>query len=397
MKLNIQQFSALAEGLYDAALHQERWPSVLKELSKVFGACFAGFGWEDTRVMAVGGSHGTEKREGEERKRYREIYRRTLVYSNPIRVPVLLTKNVDDVYTIGTIISTEEYHNSLYYRDYIKPMGWDDGLSNILSKEDGVVHFLAFARKIGDPPFDDDDVESLKLLAPHIRRAYTIGNLIGKQKSQIAALAETFDGLSAAVFLLGEGMRVVYLNERARALLARGEPLAVVNDALRTVDGDMRVGFHEAFRLATQSQGFSGPEGASFVLNAKSESACAAHFMPLTADRGPKVGGSATALAAVFVVKAGLETRSPIELISRAFGLTPREMSVLVAIVELGGAPEVAAQLGLTANTVRSHLKAIFEKTGVTRQAGLVKLVAGYVNPTKIAANDVVPLGGTGA
>jgi DNA-binding CsgD family transcriptional regulator len=49
--------------------------------------------------------------------------------------------------------------------------------------------------------------------------------------------------------------------------------------------------------------------------------------------------------------------------------------------VEVGGVPEVAAALGIAVTTVKSHLGRLFDKTGVTRQAELVKLVAGYSTP----------------
>jgi DNA-binding NarL/FixJ family response regulator len=57
------------------------------------------------------------------------------------------------------------------------------------------------------------------------------------------------------------------------------------------------------------------------------------------------------------------------------------EVSVLFAIVEAGGVPEAAGELGIARSTVRTHLLHIFAKTGARRQAELVKLVAGLSNP----------------
>jgi DNA-binding NarL/FixJ family response regulator len=56
-------------------------------------------------------------------------------------------------------------------------------------------------------------------------------------------------------------------------------------------------------------------------------------------------------------------------------------MRVLVMMVEVGGVPEVAPVLGISATTVKTHLQRIFEKTGARRQADLVKIVAGYMSP----------------
>jgi len=50
----------------------------------------------------------------------------------------------------------------------------------------------------------------------------------------------------------------------------------------------------------------------------------------------------------------------------------------MLAIVDVGGAPEVAEALGVAASTVRTHLGRVYAKTGVARQADLVKLVAGF-------------------
>jgi DNA-binding CsgD family transcriptional regulator len=54
---------------------------------------------------------------------------------------------------------------------------------------------------------------------------------------------------------------------------------------------------------------------------------------------------------------------------------------VLLAIVEVGGVPEVAETLGVAASTVKTHLGNLYGKTGTSRQADLVRLVAGFSNP----------------
>ncbi len=54
---------------------------------------------------------------------------------------------------------------------------------------------------------------------------------------------------------------------------------------------------------------------------------------------------------------------------------------MLFAIVEIGGVHESAEALGISEATARTHLRHLFEKTGTSRQAELIKLVAKYANP----------------
>jgi DNA-binding CsgD family transcriptional regulator len=70
-------------------------------------------------------------------------------------------------------------------------------------------------------------------------------------------------------------------------------------------------------------------------------------------------------------------THGSMEAIAKHYKLTPRELRVLRAVMEIGGVPEIADALGVSRATVRSHLHQVFQKTGAKRQIDLVKLVAG--------------------
>ena len=103
-----------------------------------------------------------------------------------------------------------------------------------------------------------------------------------------------------------------------------------------------------------------------------------AHVLPLAASERRKGGVASAAVAALFVRKAEMETAPPSEVIGKTYKLTPTELRVLRAIVSVGGVRQVAGNLGVADTTVKTHLGRLFEKTGVSRQADLVKLVAGY-------------------
>jgi hypothetical protein len=68
------------------------------------------------------------------------------------------------------------------------------------------------------------------------------------------------------------------------------------------------------------------------------------------------------------VHKAALDTPSPPEVVAKAYRLTPTELCVLIAIVKVGGVPEVAEASGLPKAWSKTHLGRVYGKTA----AGLI-------------------------
>ena len=64
------------------------------------------------------------------------------------------------------------------------------------------------------------------------------------------------------------------------------------------------------------------------------------------------------------------------ELLIRAMGLTPAEARVTAAIAGGGDARQIAEDLGLAEETVKSHRRAVFLKTGVNRSRDLRRLIS---------------------
>ena len=59
------------------------------------------------------------------------------------------------------------------------------------------------------------------------------------------------------------------------------------------------------------------------------------------------------------------------------------------AIVDAGSVSQTAEALGIADSTVRTHLHRLFAKTGATRQADLVKIVAGFKSPLLGETSDL--------
>jgi two-component system, NarL family, nitrate/nitrite response regulator NarL len=63
------------------------------------------------------------------------------------------------------------------------------------------------------------------------------------------------------------------------------------------------------------------------------------------------------------------------ERIGRLSALTAREIQIAKAVAEGRGNREIAAQLGITEQTVKNHLTSIFQKVGVASRLQLALAV----------------------
>jgi DNA-binding CsgD family transcriptional regulator len=173
--------------------------------------------------------------------------------------------------------------------------------------------------------------------------------------------------------------RITHANAAGRAMIAEGDVLHASLGRLLANDPDVNRALRDIFLAAATGDAAIGDRGVAVPLVARDGERYVAHVLPLSS--GARRGVSYAAAAALFVQKAALATRSPPEAIAKTYRLTPMEARVLLAIVEVGGVPQVAETLGIRESTVKTHLKRLYEKTGARRQADLVKLFAGYTSP----------------
>jgi len=228
---------------------------------------------------------------------------------------------------------------------------------------------------------DDETRWRMSLLVPHVRRAVLIGKVIELHKAEASTLADTLDGLTAGMFLVDKTGRIVHANENGHVMIGEARFVRAAGGRLVATDGRANQSLQDIFAAAECGDDAVGVKGISVPLPARAGQEHVAHVLPLTAGMRRRAGASYAAVAAVFVRKATLDVPSPLETVAKRHRLTPSELRVLLAIVEIGGVPEVANALGISETTVKTHLRHLFEKTSTTRQADLVKLVARFANP----------------
>ena len=192
-----------------------------------------------------------------------------------------------------------------------------------------------------------------------------------------AGMAETFDALRAAVFLVKPQGYILHANMAGHVMLTAGDVLFSAAGRLAAREAEVDQWLRD---MLAASGGAASVQGVAMPLTARDGTRHVVNVLPL-ASGARRRAGATYAAAAVIVNGAALGAPSLPQIIAKVFKLTPTELRVLLAIVEVGPIPEVAVALGIAESTVKTHLRRLFEKTGASRQVDLVKLVAGFCNP----------------
>src|SRR5262245_26934653 len=168
--------------------------------------------------------------------------------------------------------------------------------------------------------------------------------------TEAETLADALDGLGAGLFVVDATGRIVHANASGRAMMR--ERLVLRDAEGRLAACEARAA--SALRAALAKAAGPDARSAALPLSAGAGRHYVAHLLPL-ASAARRTGASQPALAAVLVHKAAIETHCPPEVIARLYNLTPSELRVLLAIVEVGGVAETARALGVAEATVKTH------------------------------------------
>jgi DNA-binding CsgD family transcriptional regulator len=367
--------SALIGDIYDAALDPSLWMGVLAKCAQYVGGPAAAIFAKDAlsktgHVVYHSGIAAL----------YERLYFEKYIKLDPLTVGHFFA-NVGEPVAVGDIIPYDEFCETRAYQEWGRPQGLVDALNVVLDKAETSAAMFCVFRHERDGLVDDEMRRRMCLIVPHIRRAVLIGRVIDLKTTEAASLSDTFDGLSAGMLLVDDTARIVHANASGHAMLAANDFLRTVGGRLVAGDAQTDQALQDTFAAAGSGDAALGIRGIAVPLIACDGDCYVAHVLPLTSGARRRTGASYSAVAALFVHKAALETPSPPEVIAKRFGLTPSELRVLLGIVEVGGVSETAVALGIAETTVKTHLHHLFVKTGTSRQAELVKLVAGFSNP----------------
>jgi DNA-binding CsgD family transcriptional regulator len=281
----------------------------------------------------------------------------------------------DKVIALEDILPDKELMTSDYYLHYLQPIDLFRILGVDTIEPDGMLARLRFSRRRSEARFTSRDRQLVELITPHLRRAIQIYAKLNRMTSERDVYAGAVSQLSVATIILDEQSRVLNTNAVARALLEQGDALSLRGEHLHIEGRDINKELQQALAhiIKAQQSGETAVVRALRVPRPTGGSDLGLVIRPVPTSQWSE--GQSSPCAAVFISDPDLQQPASRRILGDLFELTPAEANLAILLARGLSLAEVSSAQNISQHTARAQLKSIFAKTGVSRQAELVRLV----------------------
>ncbi len=346
----------LLDTIYEAGVLPERWLQVLDNL--------AGIANSEGAYMFAAGPEGAESVCSPAIEDMIKAFMNSPWASDNPRAKRLVPLREPRFLTDLDAIPLEEIEGHPFY-GFLRSGGYGWCVGTAIHSPNADTLVFSIERAFAKGPVRPEEVAILDQLRPHLARASLLAARLGLEKAKAKVTALETVGLPAAV--LTRTGRVLAAN----TLLKAHAPAITIGafDQLHVV-GEAK----SALLRQTLAQNAVGGTGCSIPIRSDGEKpASVVHVLPLRGQGRDLFSGASSLLYVTSMVRKQPPTA---ELLEALFDLTPAEAKVTRAVVEGHRLAEIAKLQGVQTNTIKTHLKSIFAKTGVNRQADLVSLLS---------------------
>jgi DNA-binding CsgD family transcriptional regulator/PAS domain-containing protein len=374
--LSPQALSTLIGSIYDCALDPSRWEQTLGDLRNAFETQTAVLHLNDIRHdrVLIYRSVGIEPHWLEQQAKHASEINTQMMQA------LASWPSFDEPHVVSRHFPRAYLEASPYVQQCLKPGGIVDIMTYFLMYTPTRYAGFALGRHERHGIVTEREIELGGLLLPHIRRSVTISNVLDAKAIERSRMAEALDALRCAVVLTDTRGAILHANNSAERMLRNGGPVQGTDGILKASAASAASELRTAIALAAQDEARIGKTGLAIRLNEPDVPPVFAHVLPLTGSE-LRTRLQPEAVAAVFI-GAPPDGQDGADVTAAAYGLTPAETRVLASLLAGRTLAETATALGIAAATAKTHLDNIFAKTGVTRQADLMRLGIGLVPPT---------------
>jgi len=208
------------------------------------------------------------------------------------------------------------------------------------------------------------------------------------QAHQIASSRAAVDRLPGGVVLLDGQGGVQFANAAAERLLRRGDHVRRVPQASKGLPRPDRLAsastsraaqaaFTKAVVAATKPYNEADDEDffeAQLLPDRDGKPALVMHAAPFGVAPAFAAGGTPARAIVFFHELNGQGAVDPKQL-CKVFGLTPAEALAALQLLDSGSMQDMAGRLGISINTFKTQIKAVYAKTHTHRRANLLRLM----------------------
>ena len=267
------------------------------------------------------------------------------------------------------ISSDEERRRSPFYQEFLRrhDLLWWAG---IVFRVEGRPWSMAIHRSPAQGPFTSADARLFAEAAPHIGRVF---NLAGRLAlAHAAGAADALERVGRAALVIDATGRVVASNLLVEDIASEGA-LTVAKGRLHASDLQSDRRLQELVARAIAPRVSAGSLSAPVFVSRRAGRPYMVEVFPAT---GPLCDVFRRIAALVVITDLDLRQRPRTDLIREAFGLTSAEARLASTLASGEDVRTVADRTGVSYETARTQLRAVFAKTGVSRQAELAALMA---------------------
>jgi DNA-binding CsgD family transcriptional regulator len=264
---------------------------------------------------------------------------------------------------------------SEFYNDFLTRIDIFHELCGCIFREESVFAVLSTLRPKRAGPLDDEEVILLKRLMPHLQGAMQLHRRIAMLDNKATSATDLLDRMPTSCIMVDAHGKVFMLNRRAREIIAQNDGLTITRGRLCTRSSDESTQLQGLIQNAAATGSGRGvhPGGVMKVARPSLRRSFQVMVSPLRSSDSWL--GRERPSAVVFITDPDSKAESNERTLARLFGLTAAEAR-LASILSRGVSLDLAAdELSVSRNTVHSQLQRIFEKTGTSRQAELVRFL----------------------
>lgn len=276
------------------------------------------------------------------------------------------------ILTLSEVMSPAELAENRFYQEIMRPYGIGHELGMYVSEPGGWDANVGLTAGPDDDDFTQADKDVLIALRPHLEQALTLFSRLRRDETELQAMIDALDRLTICTFILDGASRVIRTNSAARTLLQSSRDVRLTEGRLSLAGKASNAALQQLVGKAISARRSSGSSTEALRVDVDAERPLG--VLVRTIEAPTRYVNDAEPAAVIYV--SGLETGQPLErLVSQIFDLTPSEAHLAALLAGGLSLSEAAGKLDLTENTVRSYCKTILSKTGVSRQADLVRLI----------------------